>query len=69
VEARRWRNVRHGAESTIEPTTIDAQSWVAFPITLLTPSAPDQQKWLVILAGIAVSELRAATAERRQQLS
>jgi hypothetical protein len=42
----------------MEPITIDSQSWLAFPITSLTPSTPEQQKWVVVLAGIAVFELR-----------
>jgi hypothetical protein len=40
----------------MEPTTIDAKSWVAFPVAPLAPSAPDQQKWVAILSGIAVFE-------------
>lgn len=47
----------------MEPTTIDAKSWVVFPITPLTPTTPDQQKWVAILAGIAVFELRGAASE------
>ena len=42
----------------MEPIAIDAQSWVAFPIAPLTPSTPDQQKWVAVLAGIAVFELQ-----------
>ena len=42
----------------MEPTTIDAKSWVAFPIAPLTPTTPEQQKWVAILAGIAVFELQ-----------
>ena len=42
----------------MEPATIDAKSWVAFPVAPLTPSAPDQQKWVAVLAGIAAFELR-----------
>ncbi|HEY1391233.1 MAG TPA: hypothetical protein VGF38_22035 [Ktedonobacterales bacterium] len=42
----------------MEPTTIDAKSWVVFPIAPLTPTTPDQQKWVAILAGIAVFELQ-----------
>jgi len=42
----------------MEPTTIDAKSWVAFPVAPLTPTTPDQQKWVAILAGIAVFELQ-----------
>ena len=41
----------------MEPTTIDSKSWVAFPVAPLTPAAPDQQKWVAILSGIAVFEL------------
>jgi hypothetical protein len=41
----------------MEPTTIDSKSWVAFPVAPLTPSAPDQQKWVAVLSGIAVFEL------------
>ena len=37
---------------------IDALSWVAFPIAPLTPSTPEQQKWVAVLAGIAVFELQ-----------
>ncbi len=40
----------------MEPTMIDSQSWVAFPVASLTPPAPDQQKWVAVLAGIAVFE-------------
>jgi hypothetical protein len=42
----------------MEPTTIDAKTWVAFPVAPLTPSAPDLQKWVAVLAGIAVFELQ-----------
>jgi hypothetical protein len=42
----------------MEPTTIDAQSWVAFPVAPLTSSTPEQQKWVAVLAGIAVFELQ-----------
>jgi hypothetical protein len=42
----------------MEPIAIDALSWVAFPIAPLTPSTPDQQKWVAVLAGIAVFELQ-----------
>lgn len=41
----------------MEPTTIDSKSWVAFPVAPLTPTAPDQQKWVAVLAGIAAFEL------------
>jgi hypothetical protein len=41
----------------MEPTTIDSKNWVAFPVAPLTPSAPDQQKWVAVLSGIAVFEL------------
>ena len=41
----------------MEPIAIEALSWVAFPIAPLTPSTPDQQKWVAVLAGIAVFEL------------
>ena len=41
----------------MEPTTIDSKSWVAFPVAPLTPDAPDQQKWVAVLSGIAVFEL------------
>jgi hypothetical protein len=41
----------------MEPTTIDSKSWVAFPIAPLTPTAPDQRKWVAVLAGIAIFEL------------
>ena len=44
----------------MEPIAIEAQSWVAFPIAPLTPSAPEQQKWVAVLAGIAVFELQGA---------
>ena len=44
----------------MEPIAIDAQSWVAFPIAPLTPSSPEQQKWVAVLAGIAVFELQGA---------
>jgi hypothetical protein len=42
----------------MEPTTIDAQSWVAFPLAPLLPTTPDQQKWVAVLSGIAVFELQ-----------
>ena len=42
----------------MEPIAIEALSWVVFPIAPLTPSAPDQQKWVAVLAGIAVFELQ-----------
>jgi len=42
----------------MEPTTIDAKSWVVFPIAPLTPTTPDQQKWVAVLSGIAVFELQ-----------
>ena len=42
----------------MEPIAIDALSWVAFPIAPLTSSTPDQQKWVAVLAGIAVFELQ-----------
>ncbi len=41
----------------MEPRTIDSKNWVAFPVAPLTPSAPDQQKWVAVLSGIAVFEL------------
>lgn len=41
----------------MEPTTIDSKNWVTFPVAPLTPSAPDQQKWVAVLSGIAVCEL------------
>jgi hypothetical protein len=44
----------------MEPMAIDAQSWVAFPIAPLTPSTPEQQKWVAVLTGIAVFELQGA---------
>ncbi len=47
----------------MEPTTIDAKSSVVFPIAPLTPTTPDQQKWVAILAGIAVFELHSASSE------
>jgi hypothetical protein len=47
----------------MEPTTIDAKSWVAFPVAPLTPTTPDQQKWVAILAGIAVFELQGSGSE------
>jgi hypothetical protein len=42
----------------MEPISIEAQNWVAFPITPLAPSAPELQKWVAVLAGIAVFELQ-----------
>jgi chemotaxis regulatin CheY-phosphate phosphatase CheZ len=47
----------------MEPTTIGAQSWVAFPVAPLTPTTPDQQKWVAILAGIAVIESQGSGSE------
>jgi hypothetical protein len=44
----------------MEPIAIDAQSWVAFPTAPLIPSTPEQQKWVAVLAGIAVFELQGA---------
>jgi hypothetical protein len=47
----------------MEPTTIESKSWVAFPVapfTPLTPDAPDEQKWVAVLSGIAVFELHGA---------
>jgi hypothetical protein len=44
----------------MQPIAIEAQSWVAFPITPLTLFAPEQQKWVAVLAGIAVFELQSA---------
>lgn len=41
----------------MEPTTIDSKNWVAFPVAPLTPAAPDQQKWVLVLSGIAVFDL------------
>ena len=41
----------------MEPTTIDSKNWLAFPVAPLTPAAPDQQKWVAVLSGIAVFEL------------
>jgi len=56
--------VRRGEEPTeepmMEPITIEAQNWVAFPITPLAPSTPEQQKWVAVLTGIAVFELQGA---------
>jgi hypothetical protein len=45
----------------MEPIVIDSKNWLAFPIGPLTPSAPDQQKWVAVLTGIAVFELHSAT--------
>lgn len=42
----------------MELTTIDSKNLVVFPIAPLTPAAPDEQKWVAVLSGIAVSELR-----------
>lgn len=41
----------------MEPSAIDSKSWLAFPVAPLTPTAPDQQKWVAVLSGIAVFEL------------
>ena len=41
----------------MEPTTIDSKNCVVFPVVPLTPSAPDQQKWVAVLSGIAAFEL------------
>lgn len=41
----------------MELTAIDSKNWLAFPIAPLTPSAPDQQKWVAVLSGITVFEL------------
>jgi hypothetical protein len=46
----------------MEPTMIDSKGWVVFPVAPLTPSAPDQQKWVAVLSGIAVFELHGATS-------
>jgi hypothetical protein len=45
------------------PTTIDAQSWVAFPVAPLTPTTPDQQKRVAVLSGIVVFELQGSGPE------
>src|SRR5690348_6307207 len=47
----------------MEPTAIESKSWVAFPVAPLTSSAPDQQKWVAVLSGIAVFELRGTRSE------
>jgi len=52
----------------MEPTTIDAKSWVAFPVAPLTPTTPDQQKWVAILAGIAVFEVWGGESEWTQEV-
>lgn len=44
----------------MEPTTIDSKSCVVFPVAPLTPAAPDQQRWVAVLSGIAVFELHGA---------
>jgi hypothetical protein len=44
----------------MEPIAIEAQNWVAFPIPPLAPSAPEQQKWVSVLTGIAVFALQDA---------
>ncbi len=41
----------------MEPLYIESQNWVTFPVAPLT-SAPDQQKWVAVLSGIAAFELR-----------
>lgn len=46
----------------MEPIAIDSKSWLAFPVAPLTPAAPDQQKWVAVLTGIAVFELHGATS-------
>jgi hypothetical protein len=45
----------------MEPAAIDSKNWLAFPVAPLTPDAPDQQKWMVVLTGIAVFGLHGAT--------
>jgi hypothetical protein len=41
----------------VKLSAIDAKNWVAFPIAPLTPTTPDQQKWVAVLSGTAVLEL------------
>jgi len=42
----------------MEPTTIDSQGCVAFPVAPLTSSTPEEQKWVAVLSGIAIFELQ-----------
>ena len=46
----------------MEPIAIDSKNWLAFPVGSLTPAAPDQQKWVAVLTGIAVFELHRPTS-------
>jgi len=47
----------------MEPTTIDSKGCVAFPVAPLTPSTPDEQKWVAVVSGIAIFELQGSGSQ------
>ena len=47
----------------MEPETIEAKNWLAFPIAPLTPAAPDQQKSVAIVSGVAVFTLHGSGSD------